>query len=93
MFSSLTIGRLAIAFYRHFIRLCARSHTDGASHTWTNDYYRCKKSAVDAARLDRQGTYDASLLAWHWRLGGELSKFASITAFPKRRFIDAEEIN
>jgi len=34
MFSSLTIGRLAMAFYRHFIRLFARSHTDGASHTW-----------------------------------------------------------
>ena len=79
MFSSLTIGRLAIAFYRHFIRLFARSHTDGASHTWTSDYYRCKKSAVAAARLDLQGTYDASFLAG---IGGLVASYQSSRLLP-----------
>ncbi len=41
------------------------------SDTWTSDYYACKKSAIAAARLDRQETYDPRFLAWHWRLGAE----------------------
>src|SRR3984885_7663143 len=41
------------------------------SETWTSDNYPCKASMVAAARLDRQETYDAMFLAWHWRLGTE----------------------
>ena len=49
------------------------------SDTWTSDFYPCKKSAVAAARLDRQETYDAMFLAWHWRLGGEQLLFSHQT--------------
>lgn len=41
------------------------------SDTWTSDFYRCKKSMVAAARLDRHEVYDANFYAWHWRLGTE----------------------
>jgi hypothetical protein len=41
------------------------------SDTWTSNYYLCKMSSVAGARLDRQETYDASFLGWHWRLGAE----------------------
>jgi len=52
------------------------------SDTWTSDFYQCKKSSVAAARLDRQETYDASFLAWHWRLGGEQLLFSHQTIDP-----------
>jgi len=52
------------------------------SDTWTSDYYRCKKSSVAAARLDRHETYDANFLAWHWRLGGEQLLYSHQTIDP-----------
>ncbi|MEQ1764757.1 MAG: hypothetical protein ABL984_16630, partial [Pyrinomonadaceae bacterium] len=52
------------------------------SDTWTSDFYPCKKSAVASARLDRQETYDANFLSWHWRLGGEQLLFSHQTINP-----------
>jgi len=46
------------------------------SDTWACDFYPCKKSSVAGARLDRQETYDAMFLAWHWRLGAEQLLFS-----------------
>lgn len=53
------------------------------SGTWTSDYYLCKYSSVAGARLDRQETYDAHFLAWHWRLGLEQLIFSHQTIDPK----------
>ncbi|HAF14662.1 MAG TPA: hypothetical protein DCK93_00840 [Blastocatellia bacterium] len=52
------------------------------SDTWTSDYYACKKSSVAGARLDRQETYDARFLAWHWRLGAEQLLYSHQTIDP-----------
>jgi len=52
------------------------------SDTWTSDYYPCKKSAIAAARLDRQETYDARFYAWHWRLGTEQLLYSHQTTDP-----------
>jgi len=52
------------------------------SDTWTSEYYPCKRSAVASARLDRQETYDANFLAWHWRLGGEQLLYSHQTNDP-----------
>jgi hypothetical protein len=52
------------------------------SETWTSDYYKCKKSSVAAARLDRHETYDPKFLAWHWRLGGEQLLYSHQTKDP-----------
>jgi len=52
------------------------------SDTWTSDYYPCKKSAIAAARLDRQETYDARFNAWHWRLGAEQLLYSHQTIDP-----------
>lgn len=52
------------------------------SDTWTSEHYPCKKSAIAAARLDRQETYNADFLAWHWRLGGEQLLYSHQTIDP-----------
>ncbi len=60
------------------------------SDTWTSEYYPCKKSAVAAARLDRQETYDARFYAWRWRLGTEQLLYSHQTIDPstnKPRFM------
>jgi hypothetical protein len=49
---------------------------DAQSDTWASDFYPCKKSSIAGARLDRQETYDAMFLAWHWRLGAEQLLFS-----------------
>jgi hypothetical protein len=41
------------------------------SDTWTSNYYPCKATSIAGARQDRQETYDAMFLAWHWRLATE----------------------
>jgi hypothetical protein len=53
------------------------------SDTWTSDNYLCKYSSIAGARLDRQETYDALFLAWHWRLGLEQLIFSHQTIDPK----------
>ena len=70
MFSSLTIGRLAIAFYRHFIRLFARSHTDG-HHTrgpaiTPLQKIRGRRGASRSTRDVRRILPSLALTAW-WR--------------------------
>jgi hypothetical protein len=49
------------------------------SDTWASDFYPCKKSSVAGGRLDRQETYDAMFLAWHWRLAAEQLLFSHQT--------------
>jgi pimeloyl-ACP methyl ester carboxylesterase len=41
------------------------------SDTWTSENWPCHKSAIVAARLDRQETYDPNFQSWHWRLAAE----------------------
>lgn len=56
-----------------------RIFQDAQSDTWASDFYQCKKSSIAGARLDRQETYDAMFLAWHWRLGAEQLLFSHQT--------------
>jgi len=58
-------------FYEGFDKVTVPGLIPAQSETWTSAHYLCKRSAVLSARLDRQETYDAQFLRWHWRLGAE----------------------
>lgn len=43
---------------------------------WFSDKWKCKRSVLAAARLDRHETYDKFYRAWHWRLAAEQLAFS-----------------
>jgi hypothetical protein len=53
------------------------------SEQWQSDYYRCKRSGLAGARLDRHETYDARFLRWHNRLAMEQLLFSHQTIDPR----------